>query len=59
MPRVIVMADLEDEPAEVMRERVAEVDFESEHAASALIQRVGWAVQDAAALERDEADPGD
>jgi hypothetical protein len=50
MPQVIVIADsaAEDGTAQVMfRERVTERDFESDHFAAQLAERLGWAVGDA------------
>lgn len=55
MPQIIVMADREDdrEGATVMlRERVNVTDFESDHFASQLVERIGWAVGDADEAER-------
>ena len=55
MPQIIVMADREDdrEGASVMlRERVNVTDFESDHFANQLVERIGWAVGDADDAER-------
>lgn len=55
MPHIIVIADREDdrEGATVMlRERVNVTDFESDHFANQLVQRIGWAVGDADEAER-------
>src|SRR6185437_5474337 len=50
MPQIIVTADKLDEDAEapiMFRERVSVSDFESEHFAAQLVERLGWAVGDA------------
>jgi hypothetical protein len=50
MPQIIVTADeLADdaEPPIMFRERVTVSDFESEHFAAQLVERLGWAVGDA------------
>jgi hypothetical protein len=50
MPQIIVTADelAEDAEAPIMfRERVSVSDFESEHFAAQLVERLGWAVGDA------------
>jgi hypothetical protein len=50
MPQIIVTADklAEDgEPPIMFRERVSVSDFESEHFAAQLVERLGWAVGDA------------
>lgn len=55
MPQIIVTADklAEDaEPAVMLRERVSVSDFESEHFAAQLVERLGWAVGDADELNR-------
>jgi hypothetical protein len=54
MPQVIVIADspAQDGTAHVMfRERVTERDFESDHFAAQLAERLGWAVGDAHAID--------
>ena len=54
MPQIIVLADspAEDgDPPIMFRERVSVSDFESQHFATQLVERLGWAVGDA-----DEAD---
>jgi hypothetical protein len=54
MPQIIVMADTaaEDGQAPVMfRERVNVRDFESRHFADQLVERLGWAVGDADAVD--------
>jgi hypothetical protein len=55
MPQIIVTADkLADDaaPAVMFRERVSVNDFESEHFAAQLVERLGWAVGDADELNR-------
>jgi hypothetical protein len=55
MPHIIVTADETIETGErqvTLRERVSRADFESEHFAWQLVERLGWAVGDAAELER-------
>jgi hypothetical protein len=60
MPQIIVTADKTDDlgdGAVMLRERVNVTDFESDHFAAQLVERVGWAVSDAAEVEeRPEAD---
>ncbi len=53
MPRIIVEAvpSDNDAPVRMMAERVLASDLESEHFASQLIERLGWAVSDATAVE--------
>jgi hypothetical protein len=58
MPQIIVTADHSDaqgEPAVMLRERVNVSDFESEHFASQLVERLGWAVGDAYEVEHELA----
>jgi hypothetical protein len=50
MPQIIVTADALAEDAEppiMFRERVSVIDFESDHFAAQLVERLGWAVGDA------------
>jgi hypothetical protein len=50
MPQIIVTADAladDAEPPIMFRERVSVSDFESEHFATQLVERLGWAVGDA------------
>jgi hypothetical protein len=58
MPHIIVTAD-EGEGAVMLRERVNVADFESRHFATQLVERLGWAVEDADQVERevDTAEP--
>ena len=62
MPQIIVAADRGaafGQGAVTLREGVSVADFESEHFASQLVERLGWAVDDADQLERSpgEAEP--
>jgi hypothetical protein len=55
MPQIVVMADQSDgrdERAVMFTERVSVSDFESHHFQTQLVERLGWAVGDAAAVER-------
>lgn len=57
MPQIIVTAGAEDSHQEatvMLRERVNATDFESERFAANLLERLGWAVEDAAAAEQRE-----
>lgn len=53
MPRIIVQAEPTDErePVMLMAERVSPSDMESNHFNALLIERLGWAVCDAKAVE--------
>jgi hypothetical protein len=54
MPQIIVTAGSEDglrEGTVMLRERVNTTDFESERFAVNLLERLGWAVEDATAAE--------
>ena len=56
MPQIIVTADSDSartDPSVLMRERVSVRDFESDHFAAQLVERVGWAVSDADEVEQD------
>jgi hypothetical protein len=58
MPQIIVTADqrTDRELAPVLlRERVSLADFESDHFAAQLVERLGWAVEDANEVERQPA----
>ena len=60
MPQIIVTADApneRDSAAVMFRERVNLSDFDSDHFASQLVERLGWAVGDAHEAERDAATP--
>jgi hypothetical protein len=55
MPHIIVTADQggdQKEGAVMLRERVNAADFESDHFAAQLVERLGWAVSDAHDHER-------
>jgi hypothetical protein len=55
MPQIIVIADrpAEDgEPPIMFRERVSVSDFHSQHFATQLVERLGWAVGDADERDR-------
>lgn len=57
MPQIIVVADKATERADapvMMRERVNVSDFESDHFAAQLVERVGWAVSDAHKVEQEK-----
>jgi hypothetical protein len=50
MPQIIVTADQtsdRDQGPVLLRERVNAADFESDHFAAQLVERLGWAVADA------------
>lgn len=53
MPQILIMtnAPQESETAVVYRERVSPGDLESDHFSGQLIERVGWAIQDADEIE--------
>ena len=55
MPRIIVMSEptAERESAITLDERVASANLRSEHHSAQLIERVGWAVDDADDAERE------
>jgi hypothetical protein len=56
MPQIIVTADKATDRADtsvMLRERVNVSDFESDHFAAQLVERVGWAVSDAHEVEQD------
>jgi hypothetical protein len=62
MPQIIVAADRGaafGEGAVTFRERVNVSDFESEHFAAQLVERLGWAVGDADVVERRQEESGD
>jgi hypothetical protein len=59
MPQIIVTADRGasfGEGAVMFRERVNVADFESEHFAAQLMERIGWAVGDAAQVDAPQMD---
>jgi hypothetical protein len=56
MPQIIVAADRGaafGEGAVTLRETVSVADFESQHFAAQLVERLGWAVEDADRVEED------
>jgi hypothetical protein len=60
MPQIIVAADRGaafGEGAVTFRERVNVADFESEHFAAQLVERLGWAVEDADVVEQSRPEP--
>lgn len=56
MARIIVTADHGSEEAVMLCERVSASDFESDHFARQLVERLGWAVSDAHHAENDNAE---
>ena len=53
MPQIIVTAtNGDDDRAVMLRERITSSDFESETFAARLVERLGWAVDDAHAAEQ-------
>ena len=59
MPQIIVTADKVDDRIDgpiLLRERVNVADFESDHFAAQLVERLGWAVSDAAEVDDVPAD---
>jgi hypothetical protein len=55
VPHIIVTADHTDDRGEgavMLIERISPADFESQHFASQLVERLGWAVGDAHDAER-------
>jgi hypothetical protein len=62
MPQIIVAADRGaafGEGAVTFRETVNVADFESQHFATQLVERIGWAVEDANQVEQISASPED
>lgn len=60
MPQIIVAADRGaafGEGAVTFRETVNVADFESQHFATQLVERIGWAVEDANQVEQTPAAP--
>ena len=54
MPQILVITDPQGEAGvTVYRERIESADLESEHFSGQLVERVGWAVEDADRIERD------
>ena len=60
MPQIIVTANETDDRGDapvMFRERVNVTDFESDHFAAQLVERLGWAVSDAAEEEQSAPRP--
>lgn len=55
MPQILVVTDSADASAGtvVYRERISIADLRSDHFSGQLVERVGWAVDDASNLERE------
>jgi hypothetical protein len=59
MPQIIVTADQATERGEgpvMLRERVNVADFDSDHFAAQLVERLGWAVSDADEVDSTQHD---
>jgi hypothetical protein len=58
MPQIIVTADRrsDGEGAVTLRERISSSDFVSAQFAAQLVERLGWAVEDAQAAELDQSE---
>ena len=56
MPQIIVTAARGSEEAVMLCERVSVTDFESDHFARQLVERLGWAVSDAHQAETTTAE---
>ena len=57
MPQIIVTAENGDDERTVMlRERINSSDFEIATFAERLVERLGWAVDDAHAIEQEQPD---
>jgi hypothetical protein len=60
MPQIIVASDRGaafGQGAVTLREGVTVADFESQHFATQLVERLGWAVEDADQLEQSRGEP--
>ena len=58
MPQIMVIADRPSDRGEgpvMLRERVNAADFDSDHFAAMLVERLGWAVNDALEAEQSDA----
>jgi len=53
MPQILVVTDVQEDTASsvVYRERISLSDLESDYFSGQLVERVGWAVLDADAIE--------
>ena len=58
MPHILVTADRETDRdgAVMLRERINLTDLESEHFSAKLLERLGWAVGDAAEVEQHQTE---
>lgn len=57
MPQILVVTESPaEDSAIVYRERISTSDLESAHFSGQLVERVGWAVEDADRFERESAD---
>lgn len=56
MPQILVVTDSQNDDGStvVYRERISTTDLKSTHFSGQLVERVGWAVDDASSLERSE-----
>jgi hypothetical protein len=60
MPRIVIIPEVGRQTAvPLLSEHVAPCNLESDHYASQLLERVGWAIVDADEVERDERSPTD
>jgi hypothetical protein len=58
MPQILVLTDSPQSPGEIVyRERISKSNLDSEHFSTQLLERVGWAVGDADALEHQTEEP--
>jgi hypothetical protein len=52
MPQILIVTDSPQAAGTVVyRERIVSTDLESDHFSGQLVERVGWAVQDASEVE--------
>ena len=61
MPQIVVTSTTaapDQDGAVMLRERIAAADFESDHFRKQLIERLGWAVGDAAQAEQSQPTSG-
>jgi hypothetical protein len=56
MPQILVVTDPAERAAStvVYRERIVSTDLESDHFSGQLVERVGWAIQDADEIEQED-----
>jgi hypothetical protein len=61
MPQIIVKADRSidegGDGAVMLKERISPADFESDHFQAQLVERLGWAVEDADQVEQSRREP--